>query len=413
MRVLWFSPTPSMYDEGKAGGWVASLEQAFRAYQPDVDLAIAFDYAGGETVTRDNVTYYPMSYGRSIADRINLKLGKTAIDSRYLPCVLSVIEDFKPDVIQCFGSEWPYGLVAEHSDTPVVIHMQGFLNIYSLESSLAFSKNDLLRAEGLTPKTLYHALFDARRSEAVNAREREIMAVNRYFMGRTNWDRQIVRYFSPSAQYFHCEEALRPAIYDAKTAWSWKGTDVPTLITITQAGTLKGNEMILRTAKLLKEQFHFDFAWRVAGDKRSFARFEKKTGIRHEDVGIELLGMIPAEQIVQELSSARLYVHPAIIDNSPNSLCEAQLIGCPVLASYVGGIPSLVDDGKTGFLYPYEEPYSLAFMIMRVASDRTLLEAVSNMERSVATARHDPEVLASQIVSIYRNIIVSNETHSS
>ena len=40
--------------------------------------------------------------------------------------------------------------------------------------------------------------------------------------------------------------------------------------------------------------------------------------------------MIGPQQIVRELSEADLFIHPSIIDNSPNALCEAQLVGCPV-----------------------------------------------------------------------------------
>lgn len=410
MRVLWFSPTPSMYNETKAGGWVASLEQVLRQYLPDVSLGIAFDYVGGAKVTKGNVTYYPMSPMTaecSPLDKLRIKLGKIAVDPQYVSRTLSIVDDFKPDVIQCFGSEWPYGLIADYTDVPVVIHMQGFLNIYNLESSLAFNKFDILRSEGFGAKSLYHAMFDDNASRTADMLEQKIMKANSFFMGRTKWDQEIVKYFSPSARYFHCEEALRPVIYESGTTWEWNGEGIPSLITITQAGTLKGNEMILRTAKLLKDQFHLDFVWKVAGDRRSFARFERKTGIKHEDVGIDLLGMISADQIVRELCSARLYVHPAIIDNSPNSLCEAQVIGCPVVASYVGGIPSLVRDGETGFLYPYEEPYALAFKVMDLMGDRNSLKTVSCAEREIALRRHDPVGIARTISHVYSEMLSS------
>jgi glycosyltransferase involved in cell wall biosynthesis len=406
MRVLWFSPTPSMYDEGKVGGWVASLELAIRMYQPDIELAIAFDSAEAIAfkVKKENVTYYPMRHAYSLGDCILMKFGAKVVGDTYIDDLMRVVNDFGPDIIQCFGSEWPYGQVAEYTNIPVVIHMQGFLNIYNLSASLALSRHDARRCNRVGPKWLYHALFDWRRSEAADVLEREIMSKGRFFMGRTEWDRDIVRYFSPGAEYFHCEEALRPAIYCSENIWRW--TDgTPRIITVTQAGTLKGNEMILRTAKILKEVFHFDFTWRVAGNRESFIRFERKTGISCEDVGIELLGMIPAEQVVEELSAARVYVHPAIIDNSPNSLCEAQTLGCPVIATYAGGIPSMVQDGETGFLYPYDEPYALAFKIMGVTDDREKLEYISAKERTTALARHAPQAIAERVMEIYRRIL--------
>ena len=406
MRVLWFSPTPSMYDEGKVGGWVASLELAIRMYQPDIKLAIAFDSmdVAASKVERENVTYYPMRHAYSLADCIKMKFGAEVVGDTYVDDLIRVVNDFGPDIIQCFGSEWPYGMIREHTDVPVVIHMQGFLNIYNLSGSLALSRHDAYRCDRIGPKRLYHAFFDWRCSETADALEREIMAKNRFFMGRTEWDRNIVRYFSPGAEYFHCEEALRPAIYCSEHIWRW--TDgTPRIITITQAGILKGNEMILRTAKILKEMFHYDFTWRVAGNRASFVRFERKTGIRCEDVGIELLGMIPAEQVAEELSSARVYVHPAIIDNSPNSLCEAQILGCPVIATYAGGIPSMVRDGETGFLYPYDEPYALAFKIMGILDDRKMLERVSARERATALTRHKPQAIAERVVEVYSHIL--------
>ena len=42
MRVLWFSVTPSLYDEKKYGGWIASLERIVKKYGNNIELAISF-----------------------------------------------------------------------------------------------------------------------------------------------------------------------------------------------------------------------------------------------------------------------------------------------------------------------------------------------------------------------------------
>lgn len=408
MKVLWISPTPSMFDELKYGGWVASLEQIFRKYLPNIDLGIVFEYPlGSDKTKKNNVTYYPISSSQSTKDRINSKLGKTLFDKSLFVKIQEVVEDFKPDIIQCFGSEYYYGLIAKHVKVPVVIHMQGFLNIYDLSSRMAYDSFDTLRYHTCSPKTIYHALFEQKIFDNRDTLERLVMKSNRYFMGRTSWDKNIVKYYSPNSRYYYCPEAIRSAIYNSEKHWSYKKSNVPRFVTITQAGSLKGNEIILRTAYLLKRQFSFDFEWRVAGNKESFEQFEAKTGISHKDVNVKLLGMISAEEIVNELSEANIYVHPAIIDNSPNSLCEAQLIGCPVVASYVGGIPDLVENGKTGFLYPYNEPHTLAFMLMNMVNDEELLSKVSENEIETARNRHDPKNISRVIEGIYKEIITS------
>lgn len=108
----------------------------------------------------------------------------------------------------------------------------------------------------------------------------------------------------------------------------------------------------LKTAKLLKDHTDFDFEWLIAGPTGSFSFFEKNERTPHDAVNIKFLGTLSAEDLAVQLAEADIYVHTAYIDNSPNSLCEAQIIGIPVITTYVGGIPSLVKNYETGILIP-------------------------------------------------------------
>ena len=180
--------------------------------------------------------------------------------------------------------------------------------------------------------------------------------------------------------------------------------DIIRLVTIASAGNLKGNGIILETARILKEM-GVRFEWRVSGDKNIFALFERTTGIRASNVGITLLGYIDVEQVRQELLDAEMYILPSIMDNSPNSLCEAQLVGTPVIASYVGGIPQMVENNKTGILYPYNEPYSLAFKILDLHNSPETLMDLSANEIEMSHRRHNPVLLAKRIQEIYSDVI--------
>lgn len=410
MKVLWLSPTPAMYDEKKYGSWVASLEVSLIKYCKDVSLGIAFEYSNhASTVKKNGVTYYPINVKTNAINKFKSKFGlKSSYEYELINKILNIIDDFKPDIIQCFGTEFRYALITQFTKIPVVVHMQGFLNVYNLSELMAFSKYDRLFYELSWTRSIYHALFDIKNLKKSSQLEIQAIKENHYFLGRTSWDKNIVKYYSPQSRYYYCAEVLRPEIYGSEKRWKWKEESIPTFVTITQAGYLKGNEIILLTAKILKEQFHFNFCWKVAGRKDSFEKFEKKTGIKHEDVNIDLIGMISAKQVVEELCDSRLYIHPAIIDNSPNSLCEAQVIGCPVIATYVGGIPDLVNNNQTGFLYPYNEPHTLAFKIMSIANDKELLTKISENEIAVATDRHDPKKIVNNLYDIYKEIIEEN-----
>ena len=402
MRILWFSPVPSLFDYKKdgPGGWVSSLEQYLRQYAPDVELAIAFEHASdGFKEVRNGTIYYPICKISSFWYKVKYKLKGDFDYAMLRPYILRIIEDYKPDVIHCFGSEWPWGIVAEETNTPVIIHMQGYMEVYHLAADIVISPREL-GWKRFSPLIKLSQYTDGLRVSM----ESRLMKANKYFMGRTQWDYNLVKFFSPDAVYFHCPEAIRPKIYHSQKKWSYHELDSMRLVTITNGGRLKGNEMILRAAEVMK-RLGFKFEWRVAGDRYGMDEAIKRSGIHPTDVNVNLLGRLTTEQIVDELAGAHAYVHPAVIDNSPNSLCEAQLIGCPVVATFVGGIPQLVEDGVTGLLYPYNEPHALAFKLMELFKDEALQKKLSVNEIAVAKGRHKPEVIVERLINIYNTVM--------
>lgn len=391
--------TPSCYDVKNSGSWIEALEKIFNKYLPDVELGIAFEHQDEVfKVDREGVTYYPIHIQRTSSPKNNYELLR--------PHYLKVIEDFKPDIIHCFGTErWHYGLMAKEVEVPFVIHIMGFMNIYDPMDEIVLHKHDYIKYFNYHPlKYLIHKREYKIKQENQEL-ERDVMTANKYFMGRTEWDKNIVKYYSPVSTYYHCEEAIREEIYNSPIKWSFHPRSKIRLITIGNAGSLKGNEMMLRTAWLLKNQFHFDFEWLYTSNEYTLSFFENVVGIKHNNVNIRLIGRLNASEIAHQLADADFYIHPAIIDNSPNTVCEAQLIGTPIISTNAGGIPSLIEDGETGFLYPYSEPHALAFKIMNLAGQKKQLEQISENEKQVSLRRHHPENIAKQIKQIYSQIV--------
>ncbi|MBP5280349.1 MAG: glycosyltransferase, partial [Erysipelotrichaceae bacterium] len=382
-----------------------------RYKKEEVQVAIAYGNGSGkDRFSKNNIIYYPL----------NADLSIQSIFSQWEEArneILGVIEDYQPDIIQCFGTEWPYGLIAQDTRIPLVIHVMGFYGIYAqqLDSIYHFSAEGK-RKDDLTvvgSDRLFSGRYEKDSSELTDQRlevlkssfERKVMEVNRFFFGRTNWDKRIVRYYSPQASYFHIEESIHQCIYEAAGTWKPKRENKLRIVTISSGDDRKGNEIILRTALLLKELIGLDFEWRVAGHPEYFARYEEISGINHYDVNIVLLGMIDSQRVISELQEADLFIHPSLIDNSANSICEAQLIGTPVIASDVGGTADIIKDRFSGMLYPYNEAHSLAFLIAEVANDEDYLLNISKNEVEIAIKRHDPEKIADSIVEAYHKII--------
>ena len=418
MRVMWLATNSSMMEQAENKTINAPLEAALMAYYGEqIQLAVAFEreHEGQVKTAQGNVCYYPLpakilEVGNSVPYWHETKKK-----------ILNVIEDFQPDIIQCFGSEWPYGAICEETDVPIVIHMMGFLNIYHMAVDMVLPPLPLANVENFKPCWLTRGLNFVKKKicsyavrtekpvpnivEMANDFELRIMKHNKYFMGRTEWDRNIVRFYAPGAKYFHVPEALREIVCQAAGTWQYHFRGKLRLLTISAADYRKGNEIILRTALVLKNVLGLDFEWCVAGSKEFFPIFEQRTQLKRQDLNIILLGKIGVRQVVKELQKADFFIHPSIVDNSPHSICEAQMIGCPVLAYNVGGVPQMIEDGRTGYLYPYNEPHTLAFLLGKLYLDKVHLCELSVEETLAAAKRHDPKRVADILFHTYERII--------
>lgn len=371
----------------------------------EVELGIAFNYAAADfKCENEGVTYYPMPTPRSGLLK-SLFRGSGVVGK--LEHWLRVVEDFKPDIIQIFGSENEFGLLIPHVNVPVVIHMQGCMPPYENASMpVGLSRRDFLTVPGLTLRERWMGWRTAPAFKATAEREIQVIQSCRYFMGRTTWDRNLVSLFNPAAKYYHCEEALRDSFLQMKKRWQYQEREKISIISVISRPWYKGQDLILKTAALLKRFSSIDFEWNVYGIPH-MRFFESKYGIKAESVNVKVRGTASKEQLVDALCDASCYVHTSYIDNSPNSLCEAQMLGVPVLATHVGGISSLVKDGETGILYPANAPYDLASAIVQLSQDQSACERMSQQERQSAETRHNPEAIRETLHSIYRDILKS------
>ena len=120
---------------------------------------------------------------------------------------------------------------------------------------------------------------------------------------------------------------------------------------------------------------------------------------------VQFIGSLTEEQMIEEYLKAHLFICPSSIENSPNSLGEAQLLGVPVISSYVGGAPDMVTHGETGLLYRFEEVEMLAEHIRSLFTNTSLAQNLSTNGISAAEQRHHQTTNLQQIIKIYRSIV--------
>lgn len=413
MKVLWFSVTQSLYGQNttshNGGGWISSLEHIVRNIS-DVQLAVAFiDHSseGKFKVITGNVIYYPMTIVRSRKEWLIDKFNIDSIDKDILNSCKKVVEDYNPDVIHVFGSEWCFGLISEYTNIPVVIHLQGSWPPYrNAQYPPGYSRKEEIINRWYNPKAILQFILDERRSFQRARREEKILSITSYFMGRTRWDKALTKFYSPKSEYFYCSEALRSDIMASNIKWNLQKRSEYILVTVGGGHVLKGLDVILKTAQLLKMRGDIDFEWRLLGPTpANMRKFEKKASILCRDVCVKPLGRKSAKEVQQNLIDASLYVHTAYIDNSPNSICEAQYLGLPVISTYVGGIPSLFkDDYPQDCLVPTNDPYYLASKIVEVLENKELSLFMSKSNLEIATYRHSEERILNDLLRCYKKI---------
>ncbi len=394
------------------GGWIASLENALTAY-PGIQLGISYLVHDNKKkqFKINNTIYYPVNKSKT-PNRINRILEgwnhKLSIKSDLKP-YLDVIDDFKPDIIHVFGTESDFGLVSGTTDIPCVIYIQGVLTVITQKWFSGLTPLDVMKYSPKLPlikgRGLFHDYYKLAKSAK---REQTIFKNGKFFIGRTDWDRRISTALSPGSMYFHCDEIMRSLFYQNKWTYGPPGVQIR-IISTTRNTIYKGLETILECALYLKSLFtDKEIIWEVAGVRSNDEvplLLEKKLKKKFNESGIILLGPLDEGELVSEMLKADLFVHPSHTDNSPNSVCEAMLLGMPVISTFAGGIPSIITDKEDGIMVQDGDPIALAGAIYELYHNREFTINLSQKARTKAMLRHDPARVSQTLLQIYCDVL--------
>lgn len=328
-----------------------------------------------------------------------------------------VVEDFSPQIVHIHGTENHQNILDfldECGNERVVVSMQGVLGpilkhaydgIPTKERFLNTMPADFSRHTLLFRSKYY--------IDAAKYGDIIISKVNN-IIGRTTFDRSYTWTINPDATYYKCNEILREEFYTG--IWTYSSC-TPYSIFLSQASyPIKGLHLLLRALPIVKKKYP-DVKIRIAGGNfikrhtwRDFIRlsgYGKYIGKEIKRLGLSesifFTGPLAAREMQQEYLRANLFVSPSTIENSPNSLCEAQLLGVPCLSSYVGGVPEMIPNPACGEMYRYDDIEVLAYKICKMFETSKTFD---NTEmRRVAQERHDALSNVKTLKTIYKEII--------
>ncbi|OPY83123.1 MAG: GDP-mannose-dependent alpha-(1-2)-phosphatidylinositol mannosyltransferase [Smithella sp. PtaU1.Bin162] len=320
-----------------------------------------------------------------------------------------LIKDWQPDLIHIHGTENPYGLLtARHMvSCPAVISMQGLLGPCS-EWYHYFGNRSLVDIFRMHRWLEFPAFrghwMRFRKIRKAAKREQEIIRGNNFYMGRTEWDRAYVYAHNPRANYFIENRMIREAFWQQR--WDLERMQRHRIIFTNAYHPRKGTELLLDAVKILQPRFP-DIKMGIAGaisSRSGYGRYIRRR-INELAPAVSELGQLNAQQMAEELIKSHVFVSPSFIDNSPNVVCEAQIVGMPVISTYTGGVPSLIQDRRNGLFFPTGDAPMLAARIREIFEDDELAVNLGIQSRNIARQRHDPDLVLKQVLYVYDTVL--------
>jgi len=413
MKVLWVTnvslpegselrgrvPTPF-------GGWLVG---AARSLAQQVDLSVAS--LGGrpgdtEPVRGERITHYefpsesdPQETGGALAH---------------------ILDAVDPHLVHIFGTEYRHARqtaeLCAGQGRPFVISIQGLVSVYAghYASGLPtrvrerFTLRDLLRGDNirLAQRAMRKRGFD------------EIAALRLApdVIGRTTWDEACASQINPNATYHKCNESLRASFYEDR----WAAQDCERYSIFVSQGSypIKGLHFMLEAMPIILRRFP-NARLVVAGPDvtggrsligqlkvTSYGKYirelVRKNGLHNH---VTFTGVLDEAAMRSKYVHSHVFALTSTIENSPNSLGEAMLLGVPCVAAAVGGVTDMARHEVDALVYQGDAPYMLAHQICRVFSDDDLAARLSRSARLRAQVTHDVDRNTATLLPIYQSIL--------
>lgn len=338
MKIIWLcNKVPALVSkiENKpalhTGGWLETMGNSLLS-RPDMDLCIVARDNRNREFQEENLSFYSF------------------IENNCTERLQNILTTEFPDIIHIWGTEFPHSNEVLRACQTLgiadrcVVSIQGLVSLYGKRHYI----------EGLPDKVVRHyTLRDfIKRDNIQKAREKflkrgetEIEALKRtsHIIGRTDWDRAAVQMFNPDANYHFCNESLRDSFYHS--AWDIQKIERHSIF-VSQCGyPIKGFHYMLEAMPEILRK-HSDAHLYTTGRDLLHLTAKERLLIGSYQVyllklirkynleeHVSFLGSLSEHEMCSQYLKANVFVSASTIENSPNSVGEAMLVGCPVVSS--------------------------------------------------------------------------------
>ncbi|MDD3369019.1 MAG: glycosyltransferase family 4 protein [Lachnospiraceae bacterium] len=430
MKILWvcFFMLPAIAEQlGKPvankEGWIAGLAEELAGKKgengletEELELSVCFAIPNN---TKNGKFSEPniqgivkgIHYYSFHEDMVNLERYDAELEAE----AKNILDQVKPDVLHIFGTEYGHGLAfarAFGKPEHTLVGLQGLMGACT-EAYMAGLPEYVRRRVTFRDWLRRDSLWQQQQKFGMRATmEKKLLQTTGHVTGRTNFDKQTALAINPKVSYHFMNETLRSVFYQG--IWKLATCKRHTLFVSQGNYPLKGLHQVLEVMPTLVKKYP-DIKLYVAGD-RITNRKTCKDRLKLSGYGkylLELirkgnlenrvifLGKLDALEMKERMLKSHIFISPSSLENSSNSMGEAMLLGVPVVASQVGGLPSLMTDEQEGLFYEFGDRKALVHCISRIFDTDSLALHISEQARERAAATHAPEANKKRLLEIY------------
>lgn len=419
MIILWLAnvPVKCISDElriqaSTGGGWLENTSMSV-AQKKDIELHYTF-FSHQVSAKKEGATCDIHFHALPQSDASSVDKAANTLGNLLL--------EVKPDIIHIFGSEYitSYAMVLACQKTGLldrtILHIQGLVSVHTkhYDSGIPWLwKHLMMPRDFLKNASIAHGKRDFSRRGKY---EIESIKLLKHVSGRTDWDRACTYHINRQAVYHFCNETLRSSFYQHR--WDINKCDRHSIFVSQGSYPVKGLHFMLEALPLILKHYP-DTCLYVGGGDPTVQNGSLKAKLKRTSYGQYVLHLIKKHnltnhvvftspldehQMCERLLKSHVFVSPSTIENSPNSLGEAMILGMLCVSSYVGGVANMLKDKEEGFLYQADAPYMLAHYVMQMFENDEMAIHMGNQARIHALRTHSAEVNLENLLNIYRKI---------
>jgi phenylacetate-CoA ligase len=292
-----------------------------------------------------------------------------------------LLREIDPDIVHGQGLENQYGFAAVRSEYPHLLTIHGIPRLSNEAQQIGFFQRPKL-VEFLAMNCLKRA--------------KNIVIINPF----------VAEYLRLKAR----KKRLFP-ICNPVSETFFTPTNVPRepnfILAIGWVDRLKGHDVLVEALAQLRHRGRM-VRTVIAGPVATAAhRTKLQQLIQAEHLDVTFVNFLPPAEIANLMRRCTLFVHPSRHDVSPMSVAEAMACETPVIASRVGGVPLLIRDGETGWLFESENSTELAAKMESLLDDPATRQRLGQAAQRHAAATFAPAVVARLTRAAYEEVLRS------